>query len=190
MNRPARLCVMISGGGRTLLNLQDRIDDASLLASITLVIASGPCEGVARARSRGLHVEVIPGVIPAIELGRLLTSHAIDLVVLAGYLKLVRIPPGYEGRVINIHPALLPGFGGPGMYGDRVHAAVLKAGEPTSGCTVHLCDEAFDTGKVLLQRTCEVLPGDTPQTLATRVFELEKEAYPRAIADYLRTLDP
>lgn len=190
MNRPARLCVLISGGGRTLLNLQDRIDDATLNAIIPLVIASGPCAGVERARARGLQVEIIPGAIPATTLGSLLEQHTIDLVILAGYLKLVRIPKGYEGRILNIHPALLPKFGGAGMYGERVHAAVLAAGEPVSGCTVHLCDEAFDTGQILLQRTCPVLASDTPQTLAARVFELEKEAYPRAIADFLRRLTP
>src|SRR5690606_6846153 len=83
--------------------------------------------------------------------------------------------------VVNIHPALLPRHGGPGMYGDRVHAAVLAAGDPESGCTVHLADGVYDAGPIVLQKRCEVLPDDTPESLAARVFELELEAYPEAL---------
>jgi phosphoribosylglycinamide formyltransferase-1 len=101
--------------------------------------------------------------------------------VLAGYLKLVNIPPGYERRVVNIHPALLPGFGGAGMYGHRVHEAVLASGDGESGCTVHFCDEVFDRGPIILQKRCPVLPGDTPDMLAARVFDLECRAYPEAL---------
>lgn len=188
MNTPPRLCVMISGGGRTLLNMNDRIRGGSLDASIALVIASSECAGAHKARGLGLDVRVMPGVISGAALGAALREAAIDLVILAGYLKLVNIPAGFEGRVLNIHPALLPKFGGKGMYGHHVHEAVLKAGEPESGCTVHLCDGAFDTGQILRQARCPVLAGDTPDTLAARVFELEKETYPAAIADYLQTL--
>ena len=106
----------------------------------------------------------------------------VDLVCLAGWLRLLKIPPTWAGRVLNIHPALLPKYGGPGMYGRRVHEAVLAAAERESGCTVHVVTDEYDAGPVLLQRRCPVLPGDTADTLAERVFELECDAYPEAIA--------
>lgn len=188
MKRAARLVVLISGGGRTLLNLRDQIDAGRLNATIPLVIASGLSAGVERAKARGLRVEVVPGTIPCERLAALLKEARADLVVLAGYLKLLNIPPGFEGRVVNIHPALLPKFGGHGMYGEKVHAAVLASDEPISGCTVHLCDARYDTGPVLLQMTCPVEPGDTPETLAARVFELEKQAYPKALGKLISEL--
>ena len=178
--RSARLAVLISGGGRTLLNIHDHIT-RGVPAEIALVIASGPCAGVERARQRGLHVEVMPGRIAEDALAAVLTKHAIDYVILAGYLKLLPIPPAFPGRVVNTHPALLPRFGGPGMHGHHVHEAVLAAGERESGCTVHFCDDQFDTGAIILQRRCPVVPGDTPDTLAARVFEEEKIAYPAAL---------
>lgn len=177
----ARLCVMISGGGRTLLNLHERISRGLLPASVELVIASRPCRGGERAAALGLKVATEGGCIERQRLGAMLREHRIDWVLLAGYLQLVRIPEGYQGRVVNIHPALLPDFGGPGMWGDRVHEAVLAARRRISGCTVHLCDEVYDRGPLVLQRTCRVLPGDTPQKLAARVFEQEREAYPAAM---------
>lgn len=187
---PRRLAVFISGGGRTLMNLLERTRRGDLPAEVALVVASGDCPGVGRAREAGLSVIVPPAPLDADALERLLAEHAIDLVVLAGYLKLLPIPPTYRGRVLNIHPALLPKFGGPGMFGSRVHQAVLAAGEQQSGCTVHFCDDRYDTGPIVLQRTCPVLPGDTPETLAQRVFEQELEAYPQAIQNVLGTLPP
>ncbi len=177
----ARLAIMLSGGGRTLANLLNHIRAGTLPASVGLVIASKESAGAQRARDAGLSVEIIPGVIPAPRLGALLQEHRIDWVVLAGYLKFVNIPPGFEGRIVNIHPALLPAFGGAGMYGQRVHEAVLRAGAAASGCTVHFVDDQYDHGKVILQRSCPVLPSDTAQSLAARVFELECEAYPEAL---------
>ena len=182
----ARLAVMLSGSGRTLLNLMEQARAGRLEASIELVIASRECLGAQRARDAGLHVQVIPGIIPASTLGGILADHRIDWVVLAGYLKLIQIPAAYQGRIVNIHPALLPAFGGPGMYGDRVHEAVLRAKATTSGCTVHLVDDQYDHGATILQRSCPVLPGDTPHTLADRVFALECEAYPEALRTLLR----
>lgn len=180
--RPAvRLAAMISGGGRTVVNLLDRIDSGALRATMPLVIASRPCAGVERVRGRVADVRVMPGRIPASELELVLKSHVIEYVVLAGYLQLVNIPASYRGRVINIHPALLPRHGGPGMHGHHVHEAVLAAGDTESGCTVHYADDTFDTGKVILQKRCPVLAGDTPDTLAARVFGLELEALPEAI---------
>jgi phosphoribosylglycinamide formyltransferase-1 len=175
------LAVLLSGSGRTLLNLDDRIASGDLSATIDLVIASRESLGAQRARERGLDTRIIPGRIPSPQLLALLREKKIDWVVLAGYLKLLDIPPEYAGRVVNIHPALLPNFGGPGMYGDSVHEAVIRSGAKVSGCTVHLCDAEYDRGPIVLQLTCPVLPGDDAHTLAARVFELELQAYPRAL---------
>jgi phosphoribosylglycinamide formyltransferase-1 len=175
------LAVLISGGGRTLINLQERTGRGDLRAEIPLVIASRDTPGVRRAKELGLHVEIVPGRISRARLESLMREHKIDWIVLAGYLHLLDIPEAYHGRVVNIHPALLPKFGGHGMYGHHVHEAVIAAGEKVSGCTVHLADEAYDKGRVILQRTCPVYPGDTADTLAARVFELELEAYPAAL---------
>jgi len=183
--RPARLAVFISGGGRTLLNIAARIRDGLLAAEIAVVVASGESAGTQRARDAGMVVEVHPGRMNIENLEDLIRRHRIDLVVLAGYLKLLPIPPSLVGRAVNIHPALLPEFGGPGMHGHHVHEAVLKAGKSVSGCTVHFCDEQFDTGQIIHQRRCPVMPGDTPETLAARVFEQELLAYPEALTQLL-----
>lgn len=177
--------MLLSGGGRTLLNLADEIDAGRLDAEIGLVIASRDCPGAGRARARGLKVEVIEGPIPAPTLQLRLAAERIAWVVLAGYLMWVDTPPAYAGRVVNIHPALLPRHGGKGMYGRHVHEAVLAAGETESGCTVHLVDAEYDHGQTLLQRRCPVLPGDTPDTLAARVFEQECIAYPQALRELI-----
>lgn len=183
--RAARLAVLISGGGRTLVNLHDRIRDGTLPASIVLVIASRECPGAARARERGLRTMVVDGEIPSGRLGAILRDAGVDWVVLAGYLKYVHVPPGFGGRVVNIHPALLPSFGGKGMYGRHVHEAVIRSGARESGCTVHVVDEQYDRGPILLQKRCPVLPDDTPDTLAARVFELETRALPQALASLI-----
>ncbi len=181
-NEPPGMLALLSGGGRTLLNLLDAIEDDRLNARIPMAIASRPCAGVERAQARGVPTHVERGIIPADRLEQLLHEHNASWVVLCGYLQRVDIPAPLEGRVVNIHPALLPEFGGPGMYGDRVHAAVLESGKSESGCTVHLCDAEYDTGPIVLQRRCPVLPGDTVDSLAARVFERECEAYPEALA--------
>lgn len=191
---PARLMVMLSGSGRTMLNIADRCDDGTLHAEIARVIASRDCKGVERAAQRGIPAAVIPGEIPASDLLALVEADAIDVVILAGYLRKLSIPPQLEGRVLNIHPALLPGdgtpgrFGGRGLYGRHVHQAVLDAGESESGCTVHVVTPDYDAGPVVLRRTCAVNPNDTAETLAQRVFALELETYPDAIAAHLRAL--
>ncbi|MBX3377306.1 MAG: phosphoribosylglycinamide formyltransferase [Phycisphaeraceae bacterium] len=177
----ARLAVMLSGSGRTLLNLVECIRAGRLHAEIALVIASRECLGAERARQAGIETVVLKGEIPRDVLQHTLTQHRIDWVVLAGYLKRIAIPPAYRGRIVNIHPSLLPEFGGHGMYGHHVHEAVLRAGRDRSGCTVHLVDDEYDRGPILLQKSCPVLPGDTPDTLAARVFELECRAYPEAL---------
>lgn len=175
-----RLAVLLSGGGRSLQNFIDRIAAGTLDAEVVLVIASRDgCGGLERAHRAGIPALVESDTEIIFEL---LRRHAVDLVCLAGYLKLLApIPTDFEDRVLNIHPSLLPDFGGAGYYGDRVHRAVLEAGVRESGCTVHICDDAFDRGPILLQRRVAVLPGDSVDSLAQRVFAEECEAYPEAI---------
>ncbi|MBM44390.1 MAG: phosphoribosylglycinamide formyltransferase [Phycisphaerae bacterium] len=180
MNTTLHIAACISGGGRTLMNIQDRIEDGALDASIDLVIASRPdCKGVERARDRGFDVMVAESGDHASDL---LDPDSHDLVCLCGWLKHLRIDDWMHGRVMNIHPALLPAFGGKGMFGDHVHAAVLEAGVPVTGCTVHFVNEAYDEGPIILQRACPVEDGDDAERLAERVFALECEAFPEAIA--------
>lgn len=148
---------------------------------VALVVASRECRGAELARSLGLQTRVIPGDITAELADELAREADADLIVLAGYLRLIGIPERLRGRVVNIHPALLPAFGGAGMFGEHVHRAVLDAGCKVSGCTVHLCDDRYDTGPILAQACCPVLLGDTTATLAARVFDLECDLYPRII---------
>ena len=182
---PLRLAVLISGGGRTLLNLHERIQDGSLPARLETVISSrSDVAGVERARHAGLLVITIERPRPS-EPGfqNALTDAVgdVDLVCMAGFLSLWHIPECFRGRVMNIHPALLPEFGGHGMYGMRVHEAVLAAGCVQSGCTVHFCDNEYDHGPIILQRRVPVHAQDTPEDLAQRVFAEECIAYPEAI---------
>jgi phosphoribosylglycinamide formyltransferase-1 len=114
----------------------------------------------------------------------------VDLVCLAGWLKKLSVPKAWEGRILNIHPALLPKFGGPGMYGMHVHRAVVAASEAESGATVHLVDEVYDHGRVLAQARVPVLPGDTPEDLQRRVYGAEMALYPEALAAFLAAGDP
>lgn len=209
--RPLGLLVMLSGRGRTLANLLDAchgvLKDA---AQVRLVIASSDCPGAQLARDASIPTRVIPGTIPAADLASLAHDHACSLIILAGYLRKVEIPPSLARRILNIHPALLThdhdpapllsrgvrtadlaaNFGGVGLFGDRVHRAVIASGAPISGCTVHLCDAAFDTGPILLRRTCPVEPTDTAESLAARVFAEECLAYPEAIARALGRESP
>lgn len=187
---PAKLLVLLSGSGRTLVNLVATIERGELDASVSMVVGSKECLGLDRARERGIPTRVVAGEIPAAALDELAREADADWVVLAGYLKLVRIPERLRGRVVNIHPALLPDFGGPGMYGLRVHQAVLDAGRTESGCTVHICDDRFDTGPVVLRERCPVLPGDDADSLAARVFERECAAYPKALQLLISACEP
>ena len=185
--RPLRLGVLLSGGGRTLLNILDEIAAGRLDAEVAIVIASRDCKGVQRAQAARLQVFVVPyKQMPDLatysaRLCELLDAAEVDLVCLAGFLSFWEIPPRYEGRVMNIHPALLPGFGGKGMYGHRVHEAVLGAGCKVSGCSVHFVTNEYDAGPIIVQKAVPVLEGDTPDELAARVFEQECQAYPEAI---------
>lgn len=186
---PVRMAVLISGGGTTLKNLIDHIAAGALPATIATVICSRPdAAGIAHATNAGIRVEVVDRKRFGDDVAAFSRAvfekvgRDVDLVCLAGWLCLLEYPPAFAGRIMNIHPALLPSFGGRGMYGQRVHEAVLASGCKVSGCTVHFVDETYDTGPIILQRTCPVRDDDTPQTLAARVFEEEKQAYPAAIA--------
>jgi phosphoribosylglycinamide formyltransferase-1 len=180
VNESLHIAACISGGGRTLLNIQDRIDAGSLHATIDLVIASrSDCKGVERARDRGFEVVIAE---TGDEVSDLLDPDRHDLVCLCGWLKHLRIDDWMHGRVMNIHPALLPAFGGKGMYGSHVHTAVLESGVPVSGCTVHFVNDTYDQGPLILQRACPVEREDDAESLARRVFALECDAFPEAIA--------
>ncbi len=177
---------MLSGSGGGMINIHDHFLRHQLPGSLALVIASRECPGAARARERGIATLVLPGTIPRDTLDRALRDHGITHLALAGYLKLLELPARFVGRALNIHPALLPSFGGAGMYGVRVHQAVLRAGCKVSGCTVHFVDDTYDTGAIVVQRTCPVLHDDTAETLAKRVYAQELIAYPEALGALLR----
>jgi phosphoribosylglycinamide formyltransferase-1 len=184
-----RLAVLASGSGRSLENLCERIDAGTLSAEVALV-ASNKAEAYAleRARRRSIPTLVVDparGLSPedfSRELFAACEARNVQLVVLAGFLRLLPIPVAWEGRVLNIHPSLLPAFGGKGCYGDRVHAAALARGVQFSGCTVHYVTNEYDAGPILLQKVVPVAPEDDVKSLAARVFEAEKDALPEAIA--------
>jgi phosphoribosylglycinamide formyltransferase-1 len=182
--RPPRLAVLVSAGGTTFQNLIDRVADCRLSAEIAAVVSSNPdAYANERARRANIPVTVVPRRTPGFAAAVFDAVRAAkpDLVVLAGWLHLLTIPQDFRFRVLNIHPALLPAFGGKGMYGHHVHEAVLAYGAKVSGCTVHFADESYDTGPIVVQKAVPVLDDDTPDTLAARVFAAECEAYPEAI---------
>jgi phosphoribosylglycinamide formyltransferase 1 len=187
-SRQFKIAVLISGGGTTLKNLIERIADGRLHVDISLVISSNPqAGGLNFAREADIPNLVIEqksfpdqDAFSREIFGRCRAAGA-DLVVMAGFLKRLTIPEDFKNRVINIHPALIPSFCGTGYYGHRVHEAVLEYGVKLGGCTVHFADNQYDHGPVILQKAVPVLDGDTPDTLAARVFTAECEAYPEAV---------
>lgn len=188
-HRPLRLAVLISGGGSTLANLIERIRDGRLRhVQIARVISSRiAVRGVEIARAAQLPLGVVrrkdfdDEAAFSDALTREVDLAQPDLVVLAGFLCLWRFPQRFAGRVLNVHPALLPAFGGRGMFGANVHRAVLAAGAAASGCTVHLADEIYDHGRIIAQRQVAVLPGDTAESLAERVMAAERELLPEVL---------
>ncbi len=185
---PIRLAVLVSGGGTTLKNFCEKIGRGELKAEVGLVIASN-ASAVKRLNEKlpGMDVKLVdrksyasPSEFSDVVFG-MIRQAEVDLVCLAGFLCLLVLPDDFIGRVLNIHPALLPSFGGHGMYGHHVHEAVLAYGCKISGCTVHFADQSYDTGPIIVQRCCAVNEGDTADTLASRVFVEECEAYPEAI---------
>ena len=185
---PLNLAVLVSGSGTTLQNLVEQIAAGELEARIGIVIGS---KADLPALKRSSDAKLMNFVVDrrdhkdvaafSKQVFTLCDDAGADLVVLAGWLCLLEVPEKYAGKIFNIHPALLPSFGGKGMYGQKVHEAVLSHGCKVSGCTVHFVDGQYDNGPIVLQRVCPVLEDDTPQTLAARVFEEEEQAYPEAI---------
>lgn len=183
-----RLGVLLSGGGTTLQNFIDRIAAGTLDAEVAVVISSRPgVKGLSRAEAAGVPAHTVSrkkcsSVDDFSErVTALLDQHAPDLILMAGFLSLWKIPPQYEGKVLNIHPALIPAFCGKGYYGMHVHRAVVDAGVKVSGCTVHFADNEYDQGPIVLQRTVPVRAEDTAEEVQERVFAEECEAYPEAI---------
>lgn len=186
--RHLKLAVLLSGSGRTLENFFEQIEAGRLDAEVVAVGSSrADAYGLARARQRGIPTFVVPSrkhrdtAAFSKAIFQNLAAFDFDLLLLAGFMCLITIPPQLEGRVMNIHPALIPAFCGKGFYGHHVHQAVLDAGVKITGCTVHFVDNVYDHGPIILQKAVPVLDGDTPDTLAARVFEKECEAYPEAV---------
>lgn len=180
---PMRLAVCVSGRGSNLVALLEALRGSSL-AEVVLVLSNrSDAPALERAREWGIAAEALGDFRDGAEWLERLGRHRTDMVILAGYLKLVpaEVIAVYRGRILNIHPAPLPAFGGPGMYGLRVHEAVLASGATQSGATVHLVDEQYDRGAILAQARVPVRPGDTPETLAARVLEAEHRLLPAVV---------
>jgi phosphoribosylglycinamide formyltransferase-1 len=189
MPRPSlKLAVLISGSGRTLKNILDLAAEGRLPVEVRLVASSSPTAGgLAHARDANIPTKVFER--------RRFNSHeaygeaifaacrdaGVDFVAMAGFLKLAPVPDDFAGRVLNIHPALIPAFCGHGMYGLRVHQAALDYGVKVTGVTVHFVDNEYDAGPIIWQQPVPVFDDDTAETLADRVFEAEKEAYPQVL---------
>lgn len=188
MTHTFSLAILLSGSGTTFQNLIDHIAEGSLSARVACVIAS-------RANAYGLeraHMRDIPAVLVARKeytdtksfshaVWSEIRKHHIDLVVMAGFMCLLEIPDDFENRVVNVHPGLIPAFCGKGMYGHHVHEAVIAYGAKISGCTVHFANAKYDEGPIIMQACVPVLDADTPDSLAERVQEKEREIYPQAI---------
>lgn len=198
MAKRLKTAVLLSGGGTTLENLLEWREKDRLLADIELVVSSRPgVRGLEVATKAGIPTEVVSAKgyrISAREaetirdwgamsraIDGILLPGRFDLVCMAGFLSRYIIPPQLKGKVVNIHPALIPMFCGEGMYGRRVHEAVLSSGVRVTGCTVHFADNNYDTGPIILQRCCPVYSEDIPESVAARVYEEECIAYPTAI---------
>ena len=189
-----RLALFFSGTGGNAANLLVACRDGLVPALPVLGIASSAkAGGILRLEEAGLPVAVVVRSDHASDADhseacyRLAEAAGADVIVLCGWLKKLEVPPRWAGRILNIHPGLLPQFGGPGMYGMHVHRAVLAAGAAESGCTVHLVDNVYDHGEVLAVTRVPVLPGDAPEDLQKRVYAQEMALYPRALAAYLQT---
>jgi phosphoribosylglycinamide formyltransferase/phosphoribosylglycinamide formyltransferase-1 len=180
-----RIAVLASGGGTNLQAIIDHYAELTAPAGTIQLVASNRASAgaLARARAAGIPAETFDSNDDGTSLSMLLARHSIDLIVLAGYLR--RIPSlvidKYRGCIINIHPGLLPDFGGPGMYGERVHAAVLASGATTTGLTVHFVDDEYDHGPVIAQWRLRVRIDDTTESLAERVLSAEHIVYPRVV---------
>lgn len=178
-----RIAVAISGRGSNLEALLRALQPGAPAEVVLVVSDRAEAAGLAHARGRKIPAMVLPDPANATPWLELLGEHRIELLVLAGYLRLVPAPvvAAYRGRIINTHPSLLPAFGGKGMYGERVHQAVLASGVGETGATIHMVDEVYDRGAVLAQSRVPVLRGDTAERLAARVLEVEHRLLPAAV---------
>lgn len=186
--KPLRVAVLISGSGRTLKNFIDLAAEGSLPLDIRLAISStSQASGLQHAADAGIATQVFDrrDVASDADYGDAIFNACraaeVDYVLMAGFLKLVPVPEDFVGRVINIHPSLIPAFCGHGMYGNRVHQAVLDYGAKLTGCTIHFVDNEYDAGPIIWQQPVPVFDDDTADSLAQRVFEAEKEAYPHVL---------
>ena len=191
-----RLAIFVSGGGSNFRAIHAGILDGRIHANVAVVVTNAPsCKGAEYAKSHGIPVVVHPipkkdfdGPEEQLDAEQLLAAlcdkFEVDYIVLAGYMKLIpsKIVQKYHRAIINIHPGLLPSFGGKGFYGQRVHEAVIACGARLSGPTIHFVDEEYDTGPILAQSAVPVYPNDTPQTLAARVLQEEHKLYPECVA--------
>jgi phosphoribosylglycinamide formyltransferase-1 len=174
-----KLAVLLSGSGRTLDNFHDRIKASTMDAKVQVVVSNvADALGLQKAKKYGYPAFHAKGSEATNEI---LKNHEIDLVCLAGYLKLYTPPPHLKKAVLNIHPSLIPAFCGDGFYGMRVHRAVKERGVKVSGCTVHFADEIYDHGPIVVQKCVTLDENDTPEDIAAKVFVQECEAYPEAI---------
>lgn len=186
---PFRIAVLASTRGTDLQAIIDEIKAGRLTVELACVVSNVKnCYALERAHAQGFKTHFVdPKEKSRIEfdreLVRILKNEKVDLIVLVGYMRILTLYfiGEFRGRIINVHPALLPKFGGKDFYGQNVHEAVLAAGEKETGMTIHFVDEGVDTGKIILQKKCPVLPGDTAETLKNRVQALEKEWYPKVI---------
>jgi phosphoribosylglycinamide formyltransferase 1 len=192
---PVGLAVLLSGSGRTLHSLLRVIATGGFDCAVRVVVSSKPgVRGLDIASEAGVPAVVLQrGEFPTDEaysdaVYRAIRPHEVELILLAGFLRKLVVPPEWDGRILNIHPALLPEMAsaaGKGFYGERVHAAVLASGATQSGATVHVVDNGYDTGPVVMRTAVPVLLDDNPHSLAERVFEAERELYPAAIRRYI-----
>ena len=185
---PVKLAVLLSGSGTTFQNILDHIADGTLDAEACVVVASRKdAYGLVRAEQAGVPAVALPRKdFPSVAamndaIWAEIRRHEVDLVLLAGFMSLLSVPPDFDGRIMNIHPALIPAFCGHRMFGHHVHEAVIAYGAKVSGATVHFVNEEYDNGPIILQGAVPVLDDDTPDTLAERVQEKERELYPRAV---------
>lgn len=188
MPKKIKIAVLISGTGRSLKNMIERIKAGSLNAEIKLVVSSSAsARGLQYAEEEVIPIEIFerPDFKSQGEFSSAIfdacRKSQIDYVALAGYIKFLDIPDDFANRVLNIHPSLVPAFCGKGYYGDHVHAKALEYGVKISGCTVHFVDQKYDNGPVILQKVVDVMENDTVATLNDRVFEAERSAYPEAL---------
>ena len=195
-----KIAVLVSGGGSNMQSIVDSTKTGVLkgLAKVVLVVSNNACAyALERAEKEKIKTACFDrkyysddqsynnDILKAVE------SSQADIICLAGYMRMVgkNIIDSYPGKILNIHPALLPKYGGKGMYGHHVHEAVVKAGEKKSGATVHFADENYDTGGIIIQQEVDVLAGDTPDALAKRVLEVEHKIYPEAIKKLIERLE-